>query len=1180
VDNATTSVTLDVSVSEKASWKLYSDAACTVEISNQQLSLIEGVNIAYIKVSALDGNSSKIYTLKVIRALKTGLSILAFSIPQQTGTAVINSVARTISLEVTNGTSLTGLVANFTLSPGAKALIGTVEQVSTSTSSDFSSPVVYTIKAEDGKTAQWTVTVKVAQSKDKNILSFSLPGQTGPALIDNVGGTIDVEVNETADPSNLIATFELSSKAQAKVGSQLQVSGVSNNNYTDPLEYQVTSEDGSQKNWTVTVNVRTTTPTVTLDNIQNGGIITNSHPILTGKASKKSLPVDIYLDDTLIGSTIVNYYKEWSFTPTSPIPDGNHKIRIEIKDGNQSGKTDDRSFIIATASSTQIKLSTNPTVLIGDGKSTTTLEVLVQTNNLVPIPGISVQVNTSAGTLSSHQIVTGADGKGQVTMTSPRLSGVIPRQEFITARVNTEDLKVESSLAIQFLPASIEGLVLDSSKSERPPIAGAQVELKEDLNNDGVIDFTASTTTGADGRYKIYVPVGNRSYNPIITIPVQVGTQTISMQVTQKTDVGELSGVGETIKANQNISGKLMVGQAEGNSVQEIQQVFSGNNVSSSLLTSTGEVVQGTVQVNQDGSFTIDNVLPGDYIVRFNLTAPNGEQLASQTAQVSVRQEGEMSVAIILIDPYGKVTDETSGKPVSGVNMQLYWADTPLNSDQGRKADTLVKLPELPNFLPNRNLVPQLTTSTGEYAWMVFPEGDYYIVAEKSGYQTYDSRQEKRNVAAKPGEDSWVTNGIIHVGQTIVNYDLKVRSASVGGGFGGGGGSVMITPGKPVITLVGNAEETITLNSPYNDAGATAKDDNGVDITSRLVIVNSVTTEKAGDYTVTYNVTDSAGNVADQVVRTVHVTGVGRISGWNSVDTALEIAKASYTGKVTNVILATSENYPDALVASVLAYKLKAPILLVGRSEADQEKILAYLRESMNATGTVYISGGTTVVSSDMEAKVKASGFENIIRLGGYDRYETALKVAEYLGEKQGAPIVLAYGENYPDALSVSSAAAVMQSPILLVQKDGMSNAVKEMIAESKPSKVYIVGLQGVISAEVENQVAQITSLDQANIVRIGGIDRYETSLEVAKYFNLSGRNICLATGNNFPDALAGSVFAANSNAPIILVDANLSANAKAYFESREMTGVTIFGGEGAMSKEVEQELSIIMEQK
>lgn len=90
-----------------------------------------------------------------------------------------------------------------------------------------------------------------------------------------------------------------------------------------------------------------------------------------------------------------------------------------------------------------------------------------------------------------------------------------------------------------------------------------------------------------------------------------------------------------------------------------------------------------------------------------------------------------------------------------------------------------------------------------------------------------------------------------------------------------------------------------------------------------------------------------------------------------------------------------------------------------------------------------------------------------------------------------------------------------------IVRKDGLSDAVKNEIAAIKPAKVYIIGGEGVISTTVESQVAQITSLDRANIVRIAGTDRYATSLAVAQYFNLAGQNVCIATSNNFPDALA-----------------------------------------------------------
>ncbi len=302
--------------------------------------------------------------------------------------------------------------------------------------------------------------------------------------------------------------------------------------------------------------------------------------------------------------------------------------------------------------------------------------------------------------------------------------------------------------------------------------------------------------------------------------------------------------------------------------------------------------------------------------------------------------------------------------------------------------------------------------------------------------------------------------------------------------------------------------------------------------------------------------------------------GLTRLAGLNKVDTALEIAKASYTGPVSNVILATAENFPDALAGSVLAHKHNAPILLVGSTEEDQTKVISYMKDSMDANGTVYILGGTGAISAAMEGKIAASGFSNIKRLGGVDQYETALKIADAVDVLTGTPIVLAYGENYPDALSISSTAAAMQYPILLVQKDGISELVKKKISEIEPIRVYIIGGQAVINSAVEDEVSKLTALDKGAIVRLSGVDRFETSLAVAKYFNLSGQNVCVATGNNYPDALAGSVYGANSNAPIILADVNLSGSIIDYLKTRKSTGASIFGGEAVISKAIERELS------
>ena len=77
----------------------------------------------------------------------------------------------------------------------------------------------------------------------------------------------------------------------------------------------------------------------------------------------------------------------------------------------------------------------------------------------------------------------------------------------------------------------------------------------------------------------------------------------------------------------------------------------------------------------------------------------------------------------------------------------------------------------------------------------------------------------------------------------------------------------------PVITLVGDTQITVEVGSTYTDLSATASDNYDGDITADVVIGgDSVDTSTVGQYTVTYNVSDTAGNAATEVTRTVNVT--------------------------------------------------------------------------------------------------------------------------------------------------------------------------------------------------------------------------------------------------------------------------------------------------------------------
>ena len=75
----------------------------------------------------------------------------------------------------------------------------------------------------------------------------------------------------------------------------------------------------------------------------------------------------------------------------------------------------------------------------------------------------------------------------------------------------------------------------------------------------------------------------------------------------------------------------------------------------------------------------------------------------------------------------------------------------------------------------------------------------------------------------------------------------------------------------PVITLIGS-NVSLELGSIYTDAGATASDNIDGDISATIVTVSDVNTGAVGTYTVTYNVSDAAGNAAVEVTRTVTVT--------------------------------------------------------------------------------------------------------------------------------------------------------------------------------------------------------------------------------------------------------------------------------------------------------------------
>lgn len=201
--------------------------------------------------------------------------------------------------------------------------------------------------------------------------------------------------------------------------------------------------------------------------------------------------------------------------------------------------------------------------------------------------------------------------------------------------------------------------------------------------------------------------------------------------------------------------------------------------LSGTLYNANGQPVPGVPQLTLSPNGTLNipsSVPPGTYNLTLNVIAPNGERLAGPPAKLTIDAAGNARLDAELIDPYGIITDSRTKRPVPGVKVSLHWADTELNRSKGRVPGDMVKLPELPDFAPNRNLDPQNSNAAGQYGWMVYPEGDYYILGEKDGYLMFDSR--KDDAKATFGTDSYIRDGVIHVGQTIVEYSFEIDPSS------------------------------------------------------------------------------------------------------------------------------------------------------------------------------------------------------------------------------------------------------------------------------------------------------------------------------------------------------------------------------------------------------------------
>jgi len=271
-------------------------------------------------------------------------------------------------------------------------------------------------------------------------------------------------------------------------------------------------------------------------------------------------------------------------------------------------------------------------------------------------------------------------------------------------------------------------------------------------------------------------------------------------------------------------------------------------------------------------------------------------------------------------------------------------------------------------------------------------------------------------------------------------------------------------------------------------------------------------------------------------------TTVTNVAGATRYATAVEASKKAYPDGADIAILATGTNWPDALGGSALAGAVHGPLLLT-RKDALPGEVAAEIARL--APKRVYVLGSTASVSDAVMNAAKALTSMHIAtRLGGPTRYETAILIANEVkairGSDYDGTAFVCTGENFPDALAVSPIAAANGWPIYLTPKGylraDVAASMMAMWGGNPSNHGYIIGSTAALSAAVE------TALNSPPFIgysRHGGINRYDTAAKVADLaFDGMGMVFsrpAIATGENFPDALAGGVLQGSDYSVMLL---------------------------------------------
>jgi putative cell wall-binding protein len=362
-----------------------------------------------------------------------------------------------------------------------------------------------------------------------------------------------------------------------------------------------------------------------------------------------------------------------------------------------------------------------------------------------------------------------------------------------------------------------------------------------------------------------------------------------------------------------------------------------------------------------------------------------------------------------------------------------------------------------------------------------------------------------------------------------------------------------------------SAEDIATIGGP--GAGAIEVRPDGSFEASLLVKNNYAGAPATGNYGVYTYAGGGAKYAPFETYTPIEFAPVSRIQGATRYDVAVGISQKAYPSTAETVYVVTGENYPDALSAAPAAVKEKAPLLLTTKSSIPASVTAEIQRLKPSK---IVVVGGPSSVSDAVLTQLDSLASGDAVRISGADRYEASRNVVDYAFGAEGATLAyVSTGQTFPDALSASAAGGKVGAPVILV--NGLASTVdaatKAVLTELGVTSVKVAGGPNSVTPALE---ASLKASDRT-VTRLSGANRFETSANINRDAFTSSTRAFIATGYNFPDALAGAAYAGAVGAPLYVVPTNcVPGQVLADLTALGVDQVTLLGGPNSLTAAVE----------